>query len=168
MQYTSQKISKIFSHGDDIKSEELVKYLLEKGETVIPILSELLNSEEGEVRWWSIRALSEFPDPPIDRIIEKLKDKSQEVRQCSVLALCYHPTTDAMHSLLSLMNDVDPFISNLAATALIAIGDEVIPDLLEVVEGLEGRNKIEGFRVLASIKDERSVPILMSGLTSLF
>ena len=149
MEYTSQELSEIFTLGDDDKSEELVKNLRNKGEKVIPILSELMDSDESEVRWWSIRTLSEFPNPPIEKIIEKLTDKAQEVRQCAVLALCYHPSMDALRTLLSLFNGEDTFISNLTATALIAIGNEVIPDLLEIVESLEGTNKIEGCRVLA-------------------
>lgn len=148
--------------GDDIRAEQAVAGLTAYELEVIPALQEMLISPVVDTRWWAVRCLAQMENPPRSLLVESLDDRSQEVKQCAALAISHHPDESAIPLLLNLIADLDSVTTNLAATALIAIGQKAIPGLLEILPILKDLNRIEAFRAIASIADHRAIPVLMS------
>jgi len=150
--------------GDDILAEQAVAGLAANEHEVIPALQEMLISPVVDTRWWAVRCLAQMENPPKSLLMGSLDDVSQEVRQCAALALSHHPYDSAIPKLLNLLAEQDSVTTNLAATALIAIGQTTIPGLLEILPTLKDGSRIEAFRAIASIADQRAIPVLMSAL----
>lgn len=148
--------------GDDNRAEQAVAGLVALGMEVFPALEKMLKSPEEDKRWWAVRCLAQVENPPISLLIGSLDDLSQEVRQCAALAISYHPDEGALPKLLELLRGPDSVTSNLAATALIAIGKNALPDLMDVLPTLEEVGRIEAYRAIACIGDHRAIPLLMN------
>ena len=147
--------------GDDIRAEQAVAGLVALGMEVLPALEKMLKSPEEDKRWWAVRCLAQTENPPISLLIDALDDLSPEVRQCAALAISHHPDVGALPKLLDLLRGPDSVTSNLAASALIAIGNIAIPGLLDVLPTLEEVGRIEAYRAIACIGDHRAIPLLM-------
>jgi len=148
--------------GDDHRAEQAVAGIaIHQGEA-LPALQEMLNSPDYDTRWWAVRCLAQMENPPISLLIEALDDESQEVRQCATLAMSLHPDNSAIPKLLDLLAEPDSVTTNLAATALIAIGKIAIPDLLEILPNFKDVSRIEAYRAIACIADQRAIPVLMA------
>jgi len=152
------------TQGNDEDTENAVKEIASLGHGCLPAISELLHSNEVDHRWWGVRTLAQLVDPPQELLIESLEDKAEEVRQCALLAICHHPLKTALQPVMKLMHAKDGMTANLAASALIAIGKDSIPDLLNELPGLNGYNRVEAFRTIANLEDQACIPILMKGL----
>ena len=150
--------------GDDQRAELAVSGLSAQGNIVIPALREMLASNESDSRWWAVRCLAQMENPPLDLLVGSLEDASQEVRQCAALAISNNPDISSIQSLMGLMQEIESVTTNLAATALIAIGKEAIPELLELLPDLKEGCRIEAYRAIACIADQRAIPVLMSAL----
>jgi HEAT repeat protein len=150
--------------GDDGRAELAVAKLAKLGDKVTPAIQSMLMSTDIDTRWWAVRTLAQMECPPVSLLIEMLEDESQEVRQCAALAICHHPTDRAISGLLKLLLEPESVTCNLAATALIAIGKESVPGLLELLSEVKDTVRIETFRTLACIEDQRSIPALMAAL----
>jgi HEAT repeat protein len=150
--------------GNDQRAEIASIKLAALGSKVLPTLKQNLASKVIDVRWWAVRTLAQMDSPPIELLLNALDDHSQEVRQCASLAICHNPDPRAVKPLLQLLKDLDTVTSNLAATALISIGKESIPNLLEFYKELTGVSRIEAARAIACIVDQRAIKLLMSAL----
>jgi len=148
--------------GDDHRAEQAVVGLTVHGLEALPGLQEMLTSSEEDTRWWAVRCLAQLENPPLSLLVGSLGDASQEVRQCAALAISHHPDNSAIPSLLGLMTEPDSVTTNLAATALISIGKKAIPDLLDILPNLRDVGRIEAYRAIACIADQRATPVLMS------
>lgn len=150
--------------GDDPRAEIAVKNIANHGESCLESLEELIHSEEIEHRWWAIRTLAEMPEPPSDWLIQALDDENEEIRQCAALALVHHPGTEAIEGLLKAIRSEDGITSRIAADALITIGKDTIPGLINLLSEMVGNQRAEAFRAIARIQDQSCIPILMAGL----
>jgi HEAT repeat protein len=150
--------------GDDHRAELAVAGLSSHGNKALPALKEMLISSDSDARWWAVRTLAQMVNPPLDILIGSLEDESQEVRQCAALAICHHPDTSAILNLLRLMTESESVTTNLAATALIAIGKDAIPGLLDLLPNLKDVSRTEAYRAIACIEDQRSIPALMAAM----
>jgi HEAT repeat protein len=150
--------------GDDQRAEIASVKLAALGSEVIPTLKHKLESNDIDNRWWAVRTLAQMDSPPIELFLKALEDHSHEVRQCASLAICHNPDPRAIPLLLRFLTDPDTVTNNLAATALIAIGKESIPSLLEFYQDLTSVPRIEAARAIACIEDHRAIPLLMSAL----
>jgi len=148
--------------GDDHRAEQAVVGLTGYGLEALPALQEMLTSIEDDTRWWAVRCLAQLENPPISLLVGSLGDASQEERQCAALAINHHPDISAIPYLLLLMTEPDSVTSNLAATALIAIGKNAIPGLLDFLPNLIDVGRIEAYRAIACIADQSAIPVLMS------
>jgi HEAT repeat protein len=119
-----------------------------------------------DVRWWAVRALAQFePADEITReLVAALEDESGEVRQCAAMALCHHPSRQAISSLIRTLSDPDSMAARLAANALALIGPAAIPALIETLQTGSPSAKLEAVRALAEIKDPHAIPALMKAL----
>ena len=158
-----QNLLAILTSGNDDRAESVVPQLAAHPEA-IPALESYLQSPESDVRWWTIRTLAQMEAPPKDWLVRALDDESEEVRQCAILALTHHPSESAIPGLLHLVADPESVTANLAASALIAIGEPAIPGLLELLEGAPHTSSVEIVRALAGIGDPRAIPALMKAM----
>ena len=67
-------------------------------------------------------------------------------------------------SLIVALADADTMVSNLATNALVAIGAEAVPFLLESLKTSPQAARINAMHALADIRDYRAVQAMMSAL----
>jgi HEAT repeat protein len=147
--------------GDDRRAEAAARKLVQQGVDALPALRELLESPDTDARWWATWALASLSHPQVGHLLRGLlKDPDSSVRQCAALALREQPHVDAIPDLVDLLEVQDPILARLAAAALIAMGREAVPVLLEVAQNGSHKARLEAIRSLASIGDERAIPTL--------
>jgi len=146
--------------GDDARAEAAAGRL-----AAFPVtaLDPLLKSQDVDLRWWAVRSLAGFQSSLeiIDRLLAALADDSDDVRQCAALGLTHHPHPQAVSPLIRALADPDTLTARLASNALILIGSEAVPQLIEVLKAGTPAAKLEAVRALAEIKDQRAIPALM-------
>jgi len=153
------------SCGEDERAEAALSHLSVWGPQIIDSLRERLYSPEAEVRWWAVRALAEIHDARVPALLVKaLSDPVKSVRWCAGLALRSHPSDQAIPALLPLLSEDDALTRRLVGDALIAIGGQVVPQLLDIMQNGEQLARLEAVRALARIGDERSIPALFEAL----
>jgi HEAT repeat protein len=99
-----------------------------------------------------------------DLLIGSLDDPETSVRQCAAIALRHRPDPKAAPKLIQALNDPDRLMARLAADALIAIGEDIVPALIEVMGSDSQPSRLEAVRALAEIGDTRAIPILFEAL----
>lgn len=144
--------------GDDERAQEAVQKLAAHGGKAIPHLSELAAAPESDTRWWAICALSAIEHPGVfPHLRHALTDPDMSVRQCAATGLRLHPNPVAITDLIAAMKTPNMLLTRLAANALIAIGTEAVPLLLDVMETAPQAARVEATRALAEIKDTRCI-----------
>lgn len=162
---TLQNLLTELSSGEDEIAETAVKKISEFGEKALPGLQELLSSTDPDTRWWALRAIAEIKsEKTCELLTEALLDPDPAVRQCAALGLRLNPHAPAVSRLVSALGDQDRLFASLAADALVAIGEEAVPALIEVVESAQRNAQIEAVRALAKIGDKRAIPVLFAVL----
>lgn len=86
-----------------------------------PLMLQLRNDEFKDD---AIHALVELGEPAVEKLIEALRDKDENVRKSVVLALGRIKSSDAIAPLIDMLGDQDWFTRLTAAAALESIGDE--------------------------------------------
>jgi HEAT repeat protein len=167
--------------GEDSLAEAAAQRLFElpadEQLAAIGALQPSLSSPEVDRRWWATRALAELPVVQTQSLlVQALKDPDPSVRQCAALGLRLQiqrtpsqvlaaETIDRLQPvLLAGLNDPDPLAARLAADALAAIGEPVVPQLLEFLEGSNQAARLLVVRSLAEIADQRAIPALLAAL----
>lgn len=167
--------------GDDALAEAAVGRLLELsgGEppATVAALQALLASSQVDWRWWAVRALAELSFVRTHSLLaQALKDPDASVRQCAALGLRLQirgkpgqePAPEMIEKLLPLLldglKDPDPLAARLVGDALGAIGDQAVPQLLELLDGSSHATRLLIVRSLAEIGDPRAIPALMAAL----
>lgn len=148
--------------GDEDRAEKAVSKLVEFGEDAISPLLELTRSKDVDVRWWALRTLAASPLCRTEWLVPFLEnDPSPEVRQCAALGLAGKPDESAIQPLVGALGDEDSMVGNLAMNALVKIGKEAVPSLIEMATRGNQAVRILAIRALAEIKDHRAIPIMM-------
>jgi len=150
--------------GDETRAENAAAQLGQMGGSVLPALGALLKSSDADQRWWAVRTLAQMPDGNGDYFIGALQDVSTEVRQAAALALAAHPALQAAPVLVQALSNEDAMLQTLAANALSAIGQPVVPILLDAFPGSRLSVKIHIMRVLAEVRDPRAIPVMMKAM----
>jgi HEAT repeat protein len=128
-------------------------------------LLDSINAPEVDTRWWGIRAIAALSTPLVLAfLIRALNDVHASVRQCAALGLRMHPDIQAIPSLVKALADEDGLVARLASDALVNIGESAVPALLEVASTGDRIARSEAVRALASIGDQRSIPVLFAAL----
>jgi len=148
--------------GDEARAEAAVPSLAALGETVIPSLRGLLDSTDSDIRWWATRTLASLPSLDPGLLLLSLADAAPEVRQCAALGLCSHPSEDALQPLIRALSDADALTADLAAKALIAVGEPAVEGLLEVLKDAPQSARIHAMYALSEIADPRAIPAMIS------
>jgi HEAT repeat protein len=153
--------------GEDLRAEEAVHALASLGEAALPALHELVASPDADNRWWAAWALSSLTLPEASVLLRGLlKDPDLSVRQCAALGLREQPTPHAVPDLVELLMEEDSILVRLAGAALIAVGKEAVPALLELYGDGPHRARLEVVRTLAAIGDERAIGTLFEAFQS--
>jgi len=149
--------------GDEIRGENAVMSLIELGEDAIPALMDLTQSSNADSRWWALRTLAQSPLCRTEwLVLFLLSDSAPEVRQCAALGLGIKADESAISPLVQALSDGDAMTGNLAMNALVKIGKDAVPSLMECVKNKQSRSaRILALRALAEIKDHRSIPVMM-------
>ena len=151
--------------GIDQQAEAALPGIAQARSAAIPGLQGLLVSDNPDVRWWALRALAEVDDEAVrPLLVAALTDPVVTVQQCAALALRKFPDPSAIPALQRVLTQGDRMLARLAADALIAIGDETTPMLLETLEAGAQQARVEAIRALASLTDPRAVPALFKAL----
>lgn len=153
------------SCGEDGRAEAALSHLAAWGPEAVEVLLERLNNSEPDVRWWAVRGLAELQDERVpDLLVQALSDPDKGVKWCAGLALRRRPSERAAPSLINMLSDEDALTRRLAGDALIAIGNPVVPQLLDAMQAGEHVARLETIRALAKIGDERAIPALFKAL----
>lgn len=152
--------------GDDARAEVAAARLPEFGSAALDAVRFLLKAQDADVRWWAIRAIAgfEYTGETIADLSAALEDESDEVRQVAAMAFCHHPDLQALAPLTWALSDPDPMTAKLASNALIMLGTQATPALLDVLNSGTYPARLEAVRALAEIKDPRAIPDLMKAL----
>lgn len=125
----------------------------------------LISDSLADARWWALRILAEIPgEQALSRLIAGLQDKEAEVRQSAALGLRKHAHARALPALIAALADGDSLVIQLARDALVAIGKDATPALLELLEHGAQPVRLQAVRALAMIGDERAIPALFNQL----
>lgn len=125
----------------------------------------LLKRSLVDARWWALRILAEIPaEQAVSRLITGLQDTEAAVRQCAALGLRKNAQARALPALVAALTDDDSLVVQLARDALIAIGKDATPILLELLEHGAQPVRLQAVRALAMIGDERAIPALFNQL----
>lgn len=154
-----------FTCGSDKRAEVAALQLAAAGSHSLLTLREFLQDQDADIRWWATRALAEIHTPEsTPLLLQALRDSEPEVQQCAALALRRQPNSDAITKLIQALNAPDRLLARLAGDALIAIGEDAVPALIEVIENNPQSARLEAVRALSAIGDARAIPILIKVL----
>jgi len=144
--------------GDDAQALEAVQKISLMGKEALPGLAQLFSSTDPDTRWWAICALSEIDHPEVLPFLRQaLHDPELSVRQCAATGLRLHPDPAAVSDLIAAMKTPSLLLTRLAANALVAIGREAVPALLEVMGNGPQAARVEATKALAELKDPRCI-----------
>lgn len=158
-----QQLLEDLSSGDEARAEETVVALIAMGQAAIPALLDLSRAEEADSRWWALRTLAQSPLAQTDWLIPfLLNDPAPEVRQCAALGLAIRPDERAIRPLVQALSDPNSMTANLAMNALVKIGKDAVPALIERVKDKSSQSaRILALRALAELRDHRGIPVMM-------
>ncbi len=150
-----------FTCGSDKRAERAAMQLAAAGPRSIETLKEFLHEVDADVRWWATRTLAEFHTPESSSLLlQALRDPIPEVQQCAAIALRHQPDSRAIPQLINTLSSPDRLLARLAGDALIALGKDAVPALIEVAEGNSQPTRLEVVRGLSLIGDSRAIPVL--------
>ena len=149
--------------GEEARAEIAVEALIELGMDAIPALKDLSHSPNSDSRWWAVRTLAQSPLTRTDDLIPfLLTDPAPEVRQCAALGLAIKVDESAIQPLVQALSDADVMTANLSMNALIKIGKDSTPSLIECIKNKSHQAaRILAIRALAEIRDHRAIPVMM-------
>ena len=75
-----------------------------------------------------------------------------------------HPSPEAGLALIGMLAEKDALTRRLAGDALVAIGHQAVPQLLEAMQHDDQFVRIEAVRALAKIGDQSAIPALFEAL----
>jgi HEAT repeat protein len=151
--------------GNETRAEAALARLPSLGPAILPGLRELLSSDDPDTRWWVARALAEVDHPETPALlVQALNDPDPGVRQCAALALRHRPSPQAVLDLVAMLSEEDRLLALLVADALVAVGKEAVPALLEVMQNGSRASRLEAARALALIGEPSAIPALFEAL----
>lgn len=156
-----QELLDDLTSGDETRAEKSVSALVDMGEEAIPALLDLTTSPTADSRWWALRTLAQSPLLRTEWLVPFLNNPAPEVRQCAALGLGERPDASAINPLVRALSDEDSLVCNLAVNALVKIGKDATPSLIEVAKNATQSARVHALRALAEIRDHRAIPVMM-------
>jgi HEAT repeat protein len=150
--------------ADDQRAGSAVLRLAEMDAAVRPELTALARSADADHRWWAICALAESPHTRASDLLPFTNDPSPDIRQAALLGLCSHADEAAVPALIQALDDPDPLAAGLASRALVRVGPEAVPSLIQAVEGSGLPVRVLALRALSALRDHRAIPAMLRAL----
>lgn len=147
--------------GDDERAEKAIPAIVELGAAAIPALLDLTRSGNLDTCWWAVRALAASPHTRTSDLVPFLSNSNPEIRAAAALGLSHHPGVDAIPALIETLKDSDPLTAGLAANALVKLGKDAVPNLIEAADEGQMNVRILALRALSEIRDHRAIPVMM-------
>ncbi len=120
--------------ADDEQREEAALAVGEMSHHALPGLRRMLQRDDPDIRWWSVRALAALGGPSgLALLLETLADPDPDVRACAAHGLGELAAPEAANPLVRLLNDESAFVARIASNALIQIGQPAVPTLIEAL-----------------------------------
>ncbi|MCH7662423.1 MAG: HEAT repeat domain-containing protein [Chloroflexi bacterium] len=155
------------SSGDDELAEKAAIAIKFYGQNAIIKLSQLLENTDPDIRWWAVRSLAEFQvGKTTELIINALEDDNSDVIQCALVAIRNRPDSASIPALTRFLGNENRLLSRLAMDALVAIGKDVTPSLLQILENGDHLARLAAVQALAMTGDYASVSTLFHHLNS--
>ncbi len=148
--------------GDEARAESAVEALVAMGERALPGLVELLKSQDSDQRWWALRTLAAFDDPKVEWFVSALEDSAAEVRAAGALALAAHPRSEAVAPLIRLLGDEDNVTAVMAVNALVKLGGEGVPQLMDAFDQASRGGRVQIMRALCELRDPRAIRLMLN------
>ena len=144
--------------GDEPRALEAAQKIALAGEEAIPSLIELLNSDESDTRWWAVCALAGINHSNVWPLLRKgLHDSDLAVRECAATGLRLNHQPILITDQIAAKKTPHILLTRLAANALVAIGREAVPMLLDMMANGPQAARVEATKALAEIKDPRCI-----------
>lgn len=160
----SPSLAQLFS-GDDDRAQAALAQLTEAD---APALTEALARGSADERWWAVRALAALApahESALAALLTAAADSDADLRAAVFHALGETRAPEAVISLLFALSDPSPYLSRLAADALIRIGSPAVPGLLRALEhDAVASVRTHAARALALIGDPAAIPALFCAL----
>ncbi|NEQ31808.1 MAG: HEAT repeat domain-containing protein [Leptolyngbya sp. SIO4C5] len=153
--------------GDFQSRWEIAKQLRELGLEAVPALIDLMHDQsvDWEIRWFAVRILGEFDQPPVVMALAQLLATSEDeaLREMATAALAQIGAS-AVSVLANLLAEEAHRSAAVCALARIRTAATVEP-LLTVVEDRDGLIRSQAIEALGSFRDRRIPPVLVKALT---
>jgi HEAT repeat protein len=161
-----QDLLKDLTSGDETRAENAVTALVDLGQDAIPAVKDLTHASDADFRWWAVRTLGQSPHTSTAELVPfLLNDPAVEVRQCAALGLAIKADGSAVNPLVQALSDTDSMTASLAMNALVKIGREAVPSLIECVTDKSSQSaRILALRALAELRDNRAIPVMMQAM----
>ncbi len=150
---------------DDERAEAAAQAVGEMGDGVLPLLRDLLVSEERDRRWWAVRTLAAVgSSAAVALLIGALDDPDPDVRACAVVALAERRSAAAVEPLVVRLSDPSAYVARLAADGLAQFGQPAAADLIAALETGDVAARAGAARALSVIQPEEAIPALFAAL----
>ncbi|WP_346291280.1 HEAT repeat domain-containing protein [Sphaerothrix gracilis] len=153
--------------GDFQSRWEIAKQLRELGLEAVPALIDLMHDQsvDWEIRWFAVRILGEFDQPPVVMALAQLLATSEDeaLREMATAALAQIGAS-AVSVLANLLAEEAHRSAAVCALARIRTAATIKP-LLTVVEDRDGLIRSQAIEALGSFRDRRIPPVLVKALT---
>ena len=145
------------------QSSDILKKLSLQTAEVSAALKNTLNSDDGNIRYWSIKTLCEIKDPQVVPLIKKIfKSAKAEDKICIAGAItCDEIDREFKELLISGLSDSVWNVRKACADALLRLGPAITGDLLKFLYVQDADKFYWCAKLLGMIKDERAIGPLL-------
>ncbi len=159
------EFKKHFTSLDDTACEVKAIALGQQGQAALPIMTDLLQADEPDVRFWVVRALWANSSPQAIMLLKNaLNDQEEMIRSGAALALGELKAEAAVEALASLMTNDPGLAGNHAADALCKIGQASAPVLIEALKHQEAWARVRAAKALIPIESHEAIGPLFYAL----
>lgn len=154
-----------FSGADETACEAAAVKLGQTGADGLATLSELLRSDQPDLRFWAVRGLWANGSPEAGALLVKtLSDPEAMVRSGAAYALGELKAGGAVEALAQLVAGDPSEAGEHAADALARIGPEAGPALVKMLQDERAWVRVRAARALVPIRNKEAIPALFAAL----
>ena len=151
--------------ADDARAEQAAQKLIALGSAALEPLSEILQSDDADDRWWATRVLGESTAPDaIDLLLGQLSDPDEGVRAAAIHGLGLRGDAQSAEALARQLSDASGYLARQAGEALTKLGDHAVPVLIAGLQDENQRVRVVSARALAHMDQLEAIPALFNAL----
>lgn len=136
-----------------------------QGETGLPMLAQLMQADDVDVRFWAVRGLWANASPAaVDWLVEALQDTDEMVRSGAALALGELRAETAVKALAQILTTHPDSSGDHAADALAKIGSPSAEVLIEAMKRKRPWVRRRAAKALIPVESKAAIPVLFEAL----